>query len=158
MRIPTRTRLAAALLLLGSAPAFAEVDLTGMWTARFHEDQPERIPGPDLVEFHGLPINDANRARGLAWDASILALEEYQCRPHPSDYYTRFSNHRFWKEVDSSTQQVVAWHMRKEWQAAERTIWMDGRARPPAHAAHTFQGFSLGQWEGDTLVVETTHL
>ena len=24
---------------------------------RFHEDQPERIPGPDLVDYLGIPIN-----------------------------------------------------------------------------------------------------
>lgn len=153
-----RTRLAAALLLLASAPAFAEIDLSGVWAVRFHEDQPERLPGPDMVEFEGIPINEANRARGLAWDPSILTLEEYQCRPHPSDYFTRFSPERIWKEVDSATQETVAWHIRKEWQAAERTIWMDGRARPPEYAAYSFQGFSLGQWEGDILTVETTHL
>jgi len=153
-----RTRLAAVLLLLATTPAIAEIDLSGVWGVRFHEDQPERVPGPDLVEFHGVPINEANRARGLAWDPSILTLEEYQCRPHPSDYFTRFSPERIWKEVDSTTQATVAWHIRKEWQAAERSIWMDGRARPPAYAAHTFQGFSLGQWEGDILTVETTHL
>ena len=111
-----------------------------------------------MVEFHGVPINEANRARGLAWDPSILTLEEYQCRPHPSDYYTRFSNSRITKEVDTETQQTIAWHLRKEWQAAERTIWMDGRERPPAYAAHTWQGFSVGQWDGDVLSVETTHL
>jgi len=37
-------------------------------------------------------------------------------------------------------------------------IWMDGRSRPPEHAAHTWQGFSLGRWAGKTLIVETSHL
>ncbi len=136
----------------------AEVDLSGVWNVRLHEDLPERIPGPDMVEYHGVPINDANRARGLAWDPSILTLEEYQCRPHPSDYFTRFSPERIWKEIDSETQETKGIHIRKEWQAAERTIWMDGRERPPAYAAHSWQGFSLGKWEGDVLAVETTHL
>ena len=136
----------------------AEVDLSGVWNVRYHEDFPERVPGPDMVEFHGVPINEANRARGLAWDPSILTLEEYQCRPHPSDYFTRFSPERIWKEIDSETQETKGIHIRKEWQAAERTIWMDGRERPPAYAAHSWQGFSLGKWEGDVLAVETTHL
>ena len=39
-----------------------------------------------------------------------------------------------------------------------RTIWMDGRPHPPAHAAHTWQGFSTGIWRGNMLTVETTHL
>ena len=40
----------------------------------------------------------------------------------------------------------------------ERTIWLDGRPHPPAHAPHTWQGFSTGQWEGNRLTVTTTHL
>ena len=35
---------------------------------------------------------------------------------------------------------------------------MDGRPHPPDYAAHTWQGFSTGSWEGDVLVVKTTHL
>jgi hypothetical protein len=158
MRKPNRSAIAAALLLLASSSSMAEVDLSGVWNVRLHEDLPERIPGPDMAEFHGVPINDANRARGLAWDPSILTLEEYQCRPHPSDYFTRFSPERIWKEIDSETQETKGIHIRKEWQAAERTIWMDGRERPPAYAIHSWQGFSLGKWEGDVLAVETTHL
>jgi hypothetical protein len=40
----------------------------------------------------------------------------------------------------------------------KREIFMDGRPRPPDFAAHTWQGFSLGHWEGPVLVVETDHL
>ena len=40
----------------------------------------------------------------------------------------------------------------------KREIFMDGRPRPPDFAAHTWQGFSLGRWEGPVLVVETDHL
>jgi glyoxylase-like metal-dependent hydrolase (beta-lactamase superfamily II) len=35
---------------------------------------------------------------------------------------------------------------------------MDGRPHPPEYAAHTWQGFSTGQWDGDILTVTTTHL
>ena len=38
-----------------------------------------------------------------------------------------------------------------------RRIWMDGR-KAPAGAPATSLGFSVGKWEGDVLVVETTHL
>ncbi len=38
----------------------------------------------------------------------------------------------------------------------ERTIYTDGRAHPAANAlTPTFQGNSIGHWEGDTLVVDT---
>ena len=35
---------------------------------------------------------------------------------------------------------------------------MDGRPHPPEYAAHTWQGFSTGKWEGDVLTVTTDHL
>ena len=41
---------------------------------------------------------------------------------------------------------------------ANRTIWLDGRPHPPPEALHTFNGFSTGRWDGDSLVVETTHM
>ena len=36
-----------------------------------------------------------------------------------------------------------------------RVIHMDGQTRPDAH--RTLEGHSVGHWDGDTLVVETTH-
>jgi hypothetical protein len=147
--------LAAALM---PVPALAQVDISGEWVARYHEDQPERIPGPDLGDYLGLPINDAARLRADSWSASQLTMPEYQCRPHPSDYGIRHSNVRVWKEVDTATQQIIAYRTHREWQAQERTIWMDGRPHPPEYAAHTWQGFSTGKWEGPMLTVTTTHL
>ncbi len=148
-----------AALGLCAATAFAQVDLAGEWAPRFHEDQPERIPGPEIGDYLGLPINDAARLRADSWDASILTLPEHQCKPHPADYGPRGpANLRLWKEVDRETQQTIAWHTHISWQAPERTIWMDGRAHPGPFAPHTWQGFSTGQWQGDILVVTTTHL
>ena len=144
---------------LASGPVFAEIDLSGEWGPRYHEDQPERLPGPAIGEYHGLPINDAARLRAESWDPSLLTLLEHQCKPHPADYATRGpSNLRIWKDIDTATQQIMAIKTHIQWQAPERTIWMDGRPHPPEYAAHTWQGFSTGQWEGDTLTVKTTHL
>ncbi len=36
-----------------------------------------------------------------------------------------------------------------------RQIFLDGR-RPPADPSPTWQGYSVGRWEGDTLVIETS--
>jgi hypothetical protein len=155
-------KLTASLFLLAalaSAPAWAQIDPSGEWAPRFHEDQPERIPGPDIGDYLGLPINDAARMRGDTWDASLLTLPEHQCKPHPADYGPRGpANLRIWKEVDTASQKLVAYHTHISWQAPERTIYMDGRPHPPEYAAHTWQGFSTGKWEGDMLTVTTTHL
>jgi cyclase len=145
-------------LTLAAATAAAQRDISGPWRAIYHEDFPERIPGPDLVEYQGLPINDAARRRGLSWDASMLSMPVHQCRPHPADYGSRHSNFRILAEYDSDTQQLIAYHSRREWQAVERTIYMDGRPHPSPNASHTWQGFSTGEWEGDKLKVTTTHL
>jgi len=150
-----------ALFVIGllSLPALAQIDPSGEWGPRYHEDQPERLAGPEIGDYLGLPINDAARLRGDSWDASLLTLPEHQCKPHPADYGTRGpANLRIWKEVDKESQELVAYHTHIAWQAAERTIWMDGRPHPPDYAAHTWQGFSTGKWEGDMLTVTTTHL
>ena len=46
--------------------------------------------------------------------------------------------------------------MLNEWVAVPRRIYMDGRGHPPAEdMLPTWQGHSIGHWEGDTLVVDT---
>ncbi len=41
-----------------------------------------------------------------------------------------------------------------EWDA-KRTVYLDGRARP-ANQTPSVMGFSVGHWEGEALVIETT--
>jgi hypothetical protein len=57
----------------------------GEWAIRFHEDQVERIEGPELGDYLGLSINEAARLRAESLDASIHTLPEWQCHPQPSD-------------------------------------------------------------------------
>ena len=149
---------ACTACLASPIAANAQVDLSGGWATRVHEDGPERGAGPHIGEYQGLPINDANRARGEAWSASLLTVPEHQCIPHPADYGPNFSNLRIWTDVDPVTAGIVAYHTQMAWMAPVRTIWMDGRPHPSQYAPHTWQGFSIGKWEGDTLVVTTTHL
>ncbi len=149
----------AAALALASGPAFAQHDLSGEWSARYHEDQVHRIPGPELGDYTGLPINDAARLKADSWDASILTLREHQAKPHPSTYSLRGpANIRIRKEVDPVTQELVAYELFGTFGQATRLIWLDGRPHPPAYAPHTWAGFSTGRWEGDTLTITTTHL
>ena len=60
---PSPFWFAAVAVLLAAAPAAAQVDLTGRWGVRFHEDCPERIPGPPVGDYLALPMNDAARMR-----------------------------------------------------------------------------------------------
>jgi len=150
--------LFAALLV--SAPAFAQVDFSGSWAPLYHEDLPDRIPGPELGDYLGLPLNDAARLRADSYDADrISVVPEYQCRPHSSDYSMRgLANMRVDAIRDHVTQRVIAFHTRINFQEMERTIWLDGRAHPSEYAPHTWQGFSTGAWEDNMLDIYTTHL
>jgi hypothetical protein len=156
--LQTRLMLAALLVALAS-PAAAQVDFSGQWAPVYHEDNPERIPGPELADYTGLPLNDAARLQAESWDADrISVVSSYQCRPHSSDYGMRgLGNLRVWTELDAN-QQLVAFRTYMPAFGSERTIWMDGRPHPPEYAEYTFQGFSTGVWEGNMLTITTTHL
>jgi glyoxylase-like metal-dependent hydrolase (beta-lactamase superfamily II) len=159
VRVLPRVCLPFVLVLLAATPAAAQIDLTGMWAPIFHEDQVERVAGPDVGDYTGLPLNDAGRLRADSWDAGLLTLPEHQCKPHPSTYGFRgVGNLRISADVDDATQRLVKLNTHIQWQEQKREIWMDGRPHPPAYAPHTWQGFSTGRWDGNTLVVRTTHL
>jgi hypothetical protein len=149
--------LAAAVAL--AAPAFAQVNLVGEWSPRYHEDQPDRIPGPELGDYTGLPLNAGARLAADSWDASRLTLREHQCKVHNGPYILHGPiQFRFSEERDLRTQQLIALHEYLNTYEQERTIWLDGRPHPPEWAPHTWQGFSTGKWEGDILTVYTTHI
>jgi hypothetical protein len=147
-------------VLLPGMPALAQVDFSGEWAPLYHEDGPERLPGPELGDYTELPINDAARMRADSYDADrISVVPEYQCRPHGADYSMRgLGNLRVWREYDQATQRLIAFHTHLLAWDSERTIYMDGRPHPPEYADHTWQGFSTGVWEGNMLTITTTHL
>jgi hypothetical protein len=150
------TGFVVAVLL--SAPARAQIDFSGEWAVRYHEDQQERSPGGELGDYTGVPLNDAARLRADSWDAALYGLREWQCRPHASTYMWR-SVHpvRISKDVEPITGELIAIHANFQ-DLIDRVIYMDGRPHPPEDAAHTWAGFSTGTWEGDMLTVTTTHL
>ncbi|MCU1335946.1 MAG: hypothetical protein JWO19_1527 [Bryobacterales bacterium] len=149
----------AEFALLLCTPLFAQIDLTGIWSPVFHEDQPERIPGPELADFLGLPINAAARQWALAWDPSRLTLPEHQCQVHTVAYMYRGPLLlRIWEERDPETQDLIALRQYISNYEQNRTIYMDGRPHPPSYAPHTWMGFSTGKWEGNILTVTTTHI
>jgi hypothetical protein len=148
-----------ASLLIGRSASAQVVDLNGVWAPIMHEDAPERAAGPEVGDYLGLPINDDMRLRGDTWDASLLTLPEHQCKPHPSTYGFRgVGNLRIWNDVDDATQDLIKINTQIQWMEQKREIWMDGRPHPPEYAAHTWQGFSTGRYEGGQLIVRTTHL
>src|SRR5215467_391777 len=149
-----------AAMLVSSRPAFAQVDLTGVWNPNTgDEDNPERLQGPSLVEFVGLPINDQARVWGLSYRSSRLSLSEHQCQVHVVEYIHRAPHQiRMWEERDPISSQLIAIREYISTYEQNRTIWMDGRPHPSEYAAHTWMGFSTGVWDGNMLTVTTTHV
>jgi hypothetical protein len=142
-----------------AAPAWAQSHLNGDWVGLFHEDEPERAPGPDPGDYAGLPVNAAGRLYADSWDAGRLTLPEHQCRAHVSPYILRGPIRvRITEERDPTSQDVVALKQFMSTWAQERTIWLDGRPHPSEKAPHTWMGFSTGEWIGQTLKVVTTHI
>src|ERR1700758_5855141 len=107
-------RLASRLLLaaMTCGTALAQVDFSGEWAPLYHEDGPERLPGPELGDYTELPINEAARLRADSYDADRISVEqEYQCRPHSPDYgFRSLGNVRLWREIDPRSQRTVAFH------------------------------------------------
>jgi len=148
--------LAAAFI---SIPAFGEIDLTGNWQSRQHEDWIERGPGPDPVDYTGIPASAEGRAKALSYTAGQLSMSERQCLYYVPQYVVFGPQGvRIWSESDPVTGRVVAWKISGAIDRDVLTIWMDGRPHPPQNAFHTFGGFTTGVWEGDMLTTYTTHI
>ena len=146
-------------LLLISVPAFAQMELSGEWAGKYHEDQTDRIPGDVQGDFSGVPLNDAARMYAESYDVRRVVLLEHQCAPYNLAHIFRGPmQFRVWEEKDPATQQIIAYNEFLGTYQQFRKIWMDGRPHPPEYAPHTFMGFSTGEWHGDVLTVTTTHI
>ncbi len=156
--------IVTAALGLAATGAAAPIEVAGDWDQPgggifgFQEEFLDRGGGPDLGDYVGLPINDALRYKASLYSPSWLTVPERQCLPHPSTYaYRSPGGLSIVKEYDAVTQRLVAYHVYGSYGLA-RTVWMDGRPHPAANERHTYEGFSTGRWDGDELIVETSHL
>jgi hypothetical protein len=104
------------------------------------------------MDFGGLKLKPAALAAARAWDPKQEMTVSNACKA-PSIVYAMQGP--FPIEIFQGTEMIV---MRLEYFDMARVIFMDGRAPWPKDAPHSKTGFSLGHWEGDTLVVTTTHL
>ena len=151
-----RIALLSLIATLYALPAFAQVDLQGSW-----RPLPRNQDGSGMTgDIAGVPVTDAARWRVQSWSPEDFDVTEWACRPHAWDYSLEgpLSALRIWADIDQATQKVIAYHGHLNMQEQESTIWMDGRPHPPANALHSWSGFSTGEWDGDTLVVTTTHV
>ena len=95
-----------------------------------------------------MPLNE----RAYAWveffDEAVSSM--WDCAP--ASLPSQLADPAPWS-VDQENDRVLIYYEHDEWL---RTIWMDGRSHPPSTELF-YKGHSVGWYEGDTLVVESTN-
>jgi hypothetical protein len=142
---------------------------SGFWTVRF-EGGPsgaellDALPDDAVLiddagggelgagDFGGLELSEAALESVRNYDYADELLPENACRAPSVAFYMQAP---FPMEIYAGRDLIV---FRMEYFDLYRVIFMDGRAHPPPDAPHTLSGHSVGRWEGDTLVVDTTHI
>jgi len=143
---------------LVSIPAFAQFDLGGHWARRSNQDEMESVPGPEPVDYLGLPLNAEGRAKALGFSYSANSLPEHQCGYLiPFYIVTGPFGLVIDRELEPVSAKVVAWRIHGWIDRDDLVIWMDGRPHPSPTAPHTYGGFTTGTWDGNTLTTYTTH-
>lgn len=165
--------LACAAFLLGcSTPVAAQEhpDLSGFWNLDFGAPPPQaqellaKLP-PDTVviedtgvvefpenEYGGLLLKPEALAKASAWKPTDEMSLSRVCLA-PSIVYSLQGPFPF--ELHQTDEIIV---IRYEYFDQVRIVFMDGRGHPPADAPHSKMGHSIGWWEGEELVIDTTHI
>ncbi len=167
---------AAGLMLAALVPVVSQAQppnpgtgFSGVWGVRFEPGQMDPVLAAALPddailiddagggelgsgEFGGLTLSERALAEVRNYDYTAELLPENACRSPSVAFYMQAP---FPMRIDAGRDLIV---MQMEYYDHVRVIFMDGRAPPPADAPHTLSGHSVGRWEGDTLVVETTHI
>jgi len=146
-------------VFLGAVPAFAQIDLSGSWQSKNHEDALERGAGPNPVDFAGIPFNASGRAKALSYMQSQISMPERICALY-SQWHLLVGTFgvKIWNETDQLSGKTIAWVVGAWEDKATMTIWMDGRPHPSKDYPHSEEGFTTGVWEGNVLTATTTHM
>jgi hypothetical protein len=147
----------------------AEPDLEGFWTTKIERTRSGQALIDELPDGVVL-INDTGAGELAAGDFAGLRLT-----PRALDEVRNYDYTQELARENTCTAPSVAFFMqapfpmeiyqddelivfKMEYFDLYRVIFLDGRAHPPADAPHSKSGHSVGRWEGDTLVVDTTHI
>jgi len=153
--------------LSAPAPKLADgrtPDLSGIWDAekRPCDEATSRLGCIDLVA--GLPVAAVNIASGpmevlpmQPWAEALVkqrrasaSKDDPTARCLPLSSPRAWSNFALQKIIQTSESLTIL----DEYMLQYRQIFLDGRVLP-TNPEPMFKGYSVGRWEGDTLVVET---
>ena len=131
------------------APPF---DLTGTWFVDLRAGFNKFMFGPPYPQFHAEAQQAVADAQQAAKEGRTYRDSIGQCYPPGMPMImTRVWPHAF-------IQVPTAIYMISGFNNAVRTIFLDGRApSDPDIVVPSYNGESIGQWEGDTLVVTTRY-
>jgi hypothetical protein len=117
------------------------VDLAGYWNNVFHQDVGLATGGGNLVDYGGIPLNEAGRMYALSWNASRMTVRQQQCPGYVAPYfYFAPQSYRFWEERDPYTQELIA--IKMYGQTSEQTPNdLDGWTAAPAGLCATYLGW-----------------
>ena len=164
-RLPRTADGKVDLAAPGPRTADGKPDLSGVWSYAgvlgFRGGPPPPPPGtPVQATFwnieagfkDGLPFMPYGAAlRKQRMDGNSKDNPDAACLPIG---YMQSHTHSQPRKVIQLPDLIVILY---EANAGVRQIFLDGRAAPPADAEPWWNGYSRGHWEGDTLVVESTH-
>lgn len=105
-------------------------------------------PGPLGQQSRQWPLTDEGQRRFDAY--TPLMSPQAQCIPTSAPWLMAYSAPLLIEQANDRIR------LTSDWMQAERTIFMDGREHPPADSQFQ-QGHSVGRWESDTLVVDTSN-
>lgn len=126
--------------------AAVAADLSGVWKGHLATLE-------YLAEgFDAMPLTEKGAAAQADYDPNT-ENPAAMCIAYPSPALLLVTTF-FLTEIELGGDIVM---LRNEWFDVERTVFMDGRGHPGGGERSDVQGHSIGWWEGDTLVVDTTH-
>jgi hypothetical protein len=95
-----------------------------------------------------LPLTDKAKAIAAKFDVANDPFADCVPPPVPDSLSTPYLHQIIFNDDDTIT-------LREEYWEIDRTVYMDGRGHPE-NGPRTNQGHSIGHWDGDVLVVDTT--
>ena len=142
-------------------------DLSGVWDSRV--PPAGRLGAPMVPSLDGAPVATfpdvgANLSGGLPFTPWAADLRRQRMATHSRDNpdahclplgFMQLHTHSQPRKIVQSANVIVIAY---EANAGLRQIFLDGRTLPSTDAQPTWYGYSVGRWEGDTLVVDTSGL
>lgn len=141
-------------------------DLSGVWDSRIASP---RVPAPEIMSTDGAPVATffdvgKNVPGGLPFTPWAAELRKVRLAKHDEDNpdahclplgFMQLHTHSQPREIVQTPSLIVIAY---EANYGLRHIYTDGRSLPADDPQPWWYGYSVGFWDGDTLVVDTTGL